>query len=165
MFVASTDALARHLLEGSDTGAEKPGGGGGGVPPGNPSVSASVAIVIVISLVSVSLLITDALARHLLEGSDTGAEKPGGGGGGVPPGNPSVSASVAIVIVISLVSVSLLITGIIIVAVTVDPSSGDDESDIEWDSPRRSNESTELLSDELKDNANFFYAGEIFHEV
>ncbi|KAK5975407.1 hypothetical protein GCK32_009538 [Trichostrongylus colubriformis] len=75
----------------------------------------------------------DALARHLLEGSDTGAERPGGG---IPPPNTSVSASVAIVIVISLVSVSLLITGIIIVAVTIDPSGGDDESDIEWDSPR-----------------------------
>ncbi|XGW08418.1 hypothetical protein V3C99_011052 [Haemonchus contortus] len=74
----------------------------------------------------------DALARHLLEGADTAGEKPGG----VSQPNASLSASVAIVIVISLVSVSLLITGIIIVAVTIDPSGGDDDSDIEWDSPR-----------------------------
>ncbi|KIH56423.1 hypothetical protein ANCDUO_13396 [Ancylostoma duodenale] len=74
----------------------------------------------------------DALARHILEGSDAAADHKAG----APPTNTSLSASVAIVIVISLVSVSLLITGIIIVAITIDPTTADEESDIEWDSPR-----------------------------
>ncbi|VDO61521.1 unnamed protein product [Haemonchus placei] len=112
----------------------------------------------------------NALARHLLEGADTAGEKPGG----VSQPNASLSASVAIVIVISLVSVSLLITGIIIVAVTIDPSGGDDDSDIEWDSPRsfvfsysqHVDESTDPLHDDDHDGKpNYFYSGQIFHEV
>ncbi|KHJ81901.1 hypothetical protein OESDEN_18410 [Oesophagostomum dentatum] len=49
------DALARHILEGADSSSDHKAG----APPSNASLSASVAIVIIISLVSVSLLITD----------------------------------------------------------------------------------------------------------
>ncbi|CAB3404006.1 unnamed protein product [Caenorhabditis bovis] len=47
----------------------------------------------------------------------------------------SLSLSVALVLIVSLISVALLITGIIIIAVTLDPSGSgeDDESDLEPD--------------------------------
>ncbi|EYB94069.1 hypothetical protein Y032_0176g565 [Ancylostoma ceylanicum] len=103
----------------------------------------------------------DALARHILEGSDAAAEHKAG----APPTNTSLSASVAIVIVISLVSVSLLITGIIIVAITIDPTTADEESDIEWDSPRHPPETAELLSNEEHDDSKCYYSGQLFHEL
>ncbi|VDL73998.1 unnamed protein product [Nippostrongylus brasiliensis] len=87
----------------------------------------------------------DALTRHLLEGADGVAAE---SRSGQTAAGAALSASVAIVIVISLVSVSLLITGIIIIAVTIDPSGGgDDESDIEWDSPRTVNDNDEQSLD------------------
>ncbi|CAJ0605538.1 unnamed protein product [Cylicocyclus nassatus] len=78
----------------------------------------------------------DDLARHILEGAETAAENKAS----ISSSTVSLSASVAVVIIISLVSVSLLITGIIIVAITVDPTTAEDESDVEWDSPRRRDE-------------------------
>ncbi|KAK6736516.1 hypothetical protein RB195_019290 [Necator americanus] len=101
----------------------------------------------------------DALARHILEGTDSDHKD------GAPATSASLSASVAIVIVISLVSVSLLITGIIIVAITIDPTTNDEESDIEWDSPRHPQETAELLPIEERDDTKYYYSGHIFHEL
>ncbi|KAF1765613.1 hypothetical protein GCK72_005566 [Caenorhabditis remanei] len=53
-------------------------------------------------------------------------------------GPQSMSVSVALVLIVSLISVALLITGIIIIAVTLDPTSNseeDEESDLEIDEP------------------------------
>lgn len=53
-------------------------------------------------------------------------------------GPQSMSVSVALVLIVSLISVALLITGIIIIAVTLDPTSNseeDEESDLEADEP------------------------------
>uniref|UniRef100_A0A1I7T157 Col_cuticle_N domain-containing protein n=1 Tax=Caenorhabditis tropicalis TaxID=1561998 RepID=A0A1I7T157_9PELO len=53
-------------------------------------------------------------------------------------GSQSMSVSVALVLIVSLISVALLITGIIIIAVTLDPTSNseeDEESDLEIDEP------------------------------
>ncbi|VDO63480.1 unnamed protein product [Heligmosomoides polygyrus] len=109
----------------------------------------------------------DALARHLLEGADSPPEQRAGSS--PPSSSTSLSASVAVVIVISLVSVSLLITGIIIVAVTIDPTNGaDEESDIEWDSPspRRADESSGDFLDQFHgSDSKDFFSGQILHEL
>ncbi|CAI4226595.1 unnamed protein product [Auanema sp. JU1783] len=69
--------------------------------------------------------VVDEAARRILEGEtdiSNVTERPG------------VSVSVAIVLIVCLISVFLLITGIIIVAITLDPTTAeDDDSEIESD--------------------------------
>ncbi|KIH57871.1 hypothetical protein ANCDUO_11934 [Ancylostoma duodenale] len=55
--------------------------------------------------------------------------------------------------------------GIIIVAITIDPTTADEESDIEWDSPRHPPETAELLSNEEHDDSKCYYSGQLFHEL
>ncbi|KAJ1359070.1 hypothetical protein KIN20_017696 [Parelaphostrongylus tenuis] len=95
----------------------------------------------------------DDLTRHLLEGVDSVDPK------FASVGTPSVS--VAIVIIVSLVSVSLLITGIIVVAIMIDPNNNeDDESDIECDSPMRSHSTSDLIQDDEHNKTSQIYRSE-----
>uniref|UniRef100_A0A1I7X4S2 RING-type domain-containing protein n=1 Tax=Heterorhabditis bacteriophora TaxID=37862 RepID=A0A1I7X4S2_HETBA len=72
----------------------------------------------------------DNAARRLLEGEPG----PDPIGQKVASRTP-LSISVAIVIIISLISIALLITGVIVVAITLDPTNVEDESDLESEDP------------------------------